>query len=310
MDSNNLDRLCVVLIFLVIVIGFSSSVAAESFSDNNDQEAWIKENSSSLLFTYLEANIHLIIKNNNDHAEYFKISQQYSGDGTVTPSITWKVVSAPGAVKMAKNINSPADLGWKVNAGETKDVSFKLVSNSTPFYIVMGSSTGNIFWPTINEPGLMASWFLPNEIEYLNTNLDLKLWQGRFCFWIKNVQTTGPRVEGIVRAPIVPINSNLTASDPRVDFISEMNPSAQTAAWEVTLNPGQSKHYSYTYEWPLKSSGSSVSKQSNLQTTSTGSSDPETPVSVPTKSTGVPYGLLIVGAIVVVGGIVFARFLR
>ena len=107
MDSNNLDKLCVVLIFLVIVLGFSSSVAAESFSDNNDQEAWIQESSSSLLFTYLEANIHLIIKNNNDHAEYFKISQQYSGDGTVNPSVTWKVVSAPGAVKMAKNINDP-----------------------------------------------------------------------------------------------------------------------------------------------------------------------------------------------------------
>jgi hypothetical protein len=310
MDFNNLDKLCVILIFLVIVLGFSSSVAAETFSDNNDQEAWITENSSSLLFTYLEANIHVIIKNNNDHAEYFKISQQYSGDGSLSPIITWKVVSSPGAVKMAKNINSPADLGWKINAGQTRDVSFKLVSNSTPFYIAMGSSTSNTFWPIINEPGLMASWFLPNEIDYLNPNLDLKLWQGRFCFWIKNVQSKGPRVEGIVRAPIVPIDSNLTASDPKVDFISQLNPSAQTAAWEVSLNPGQSKHYSYTYQWPITSSGTTVHKSPDLQTTSSGDSDPKTPVSVPTKSTGVPYGLLIVGAIIVVAGIGYAKFLR
>ncbi len=308
MNFNNLDKLCAALVVLFIVLGFSSSVAADTFSDNNDQAAWIQENSSSLLFTYLESNIHVIIKNNNDHAEFFKISQQYTGDGTVSPSINWKVVSSPGAVKMAKNINSDGDLGWEIDAGQTRDISFKLVSNSTPFYIVMGGSSNNTFWPIINEPGLMASWFLPNEIEYLNPNLDLQLWQGRFCFWLKNVQSTGPRVEGIVRAPIVPIDSNLTASSPTVDFISQMNPSAQTAAWDVTLYPGQTKHYSYTYQWPSGTTVTPVNRQSSDQFKP--ESTAKTPVSVPTKSTGVPYGLFILGGVVIAGGIVYARFLR
>jgi hypothetical protein len=211
-------------------------------------------------------------------------------------------------VKMAKNINPEGDLGWEIDAGQTRDITFKLVSTSTPFYIAMGSETNNTFWPIINEPGLMSSWFLPNEIEYLNTNLKIQLWQGRFCFWIKNFQTTGPRVEGIVRAPIVPMDSNLTASDPTVDFISEMNPSANTAAWDVTLYPGQTKHYSYTYQWPNGTSVTPVNRQTSdqLKTQNTA----KNPVSVPTKTTGVPYGLFVVGGIVIAAGIVYARFLR
>jgi hypothetical protein len=296
------------LIFLFIILGFSSSVAADAFTDNNDQAAWIQETSSSLAFTYLEANIHVIITNNNDHAEFFKISQQYTADGNLNKSIDWKVVSAPGSVKMAKNINPEGDLGWEIDAGQTRDVTFKLVSTSTPFYIAMGSETNDTFWPIINEPGLMSSWFLPNEIEYLNTNLKLQLWQGRFCFWLKNFQTTGPRVEGIVRAPIVPIDSNLTASDPTVDFISEMNPSANTAAWDVTLYPGQTKHYSYTYQWPNGTSVTPVNRQTSDQLTT--QSTAKNPVSVPTKTTGVPYGLFVVGGVVIAAGIVYARFLR
>ena len=62
--------------------------------------------------------------------------------------------------------------------------------------------------------------------------------------WIQS----GPRVEGLIRAPIVPINSVLTASNPTVDFIDTENPTAQTAAWDVTLFPGQTKSYSYTYQ--------------------------------------------------------------
>ena len=296
------------LIFLFIILGFSSSVAADAFTDNNDQAAWIQETSSSLAFTYLEANIHVIITNNNDHAEFFKISQQYTAEGSLNKSIDWKVVSAPGSVKMAKNINPEGDLGWEIDAGQTRDVTFKLVSTSTPFYIAMGSEANNTFWPIINEPGLMSSWFLPNEIEYLNTNLKLQLWQGRFCFWLKNFQTTGPRVEGIVRAPIVPIDSNLTASEPTVDFISEMNPSANTAAWDVTLYPGQTKHYSYTYQWPNGTSVTPANRQTSDQLTT--QSTAKNPVSVPTKTTGVPYGLFVVGGVVIAAGIVYARFLR
>ncbi len=265
MDFNNLDKFCVILILLFIVLGFSNSVAADAFTDNNDQAAWIQETSSTLQFTYLEANIHVIIKNNNDHAEFFKISQQYTGDGNLNQSIDWNVISAPAAIKMVKNINPGGDLGWEIDAGQTRDIRFTLVETSTPFFISMAGSTNNTFWPIINDPGLTSTWFLPNEIEYLNPNLDLQLWQGRFCFFLKNFHSTGPRVEGIVRAPIVPIDSVLTASNPTVDFISEMNPSAQTAAWDVTLFPGQTKHYSYTYQWPTGSSVTPVNKQSSYQ---------------------------------------------
>ena len=307
MDFNNLEKLCASLIILFILFGFSNSVAAET---GTDQVAWIQENDSSLKFTFLEANIHVTIKNNNDHVEYFKISQQYTGDGTVSPSIDWRVVSTnPPAVKMAKFINSGGDLGWAIAPGETREVSFTLVETSPPppFYI-RREAINNSFWPIINEPGLTATWFLPNEIEYLNPNLDLQLWQGRFCFFLKNMDTTGPRVEGIVRAPIVPIDSNLTASSPTVDFIDNENPSANTAAWDVTLYPGQTKHYSYTYQWPSGSSVTPISSRSSDQFNA--ESTAKTPVSVPTKNTGVPYGLFIVGGIVIASGIVYARFLR
>ena len=84
--------------------------------------------------------------------------------------------------------------------------------------------------------------------------------------------------------------------------------SAHTAAWDVTLFPGQTKHYSYTYQWPNGTSVTPVNTQSSnqLKTQSTA----KTPVSVPTKSTGVPYGLFVVGGIVIAAGIVYARFLR
>lgn len=307
MDFNNLEKLCASLIILFILFGFSNSVAAET---GTDQVAWIQENDSSLKFTFLEANIHVTIKNNNDHVEYFKISQQYTGDGTVSPSIDWRVVSTnPPAVKMAKFINSGGDLGWAIAPGETREVSFTLVeTNPPPPFYIRREAINNSFWPIINEPGLTATWFLPNEIEYLNPNLDLQLWKGRFCFFLKNMDTTGPRVEGIVRAPIVPIDSNLTASSPTVDFIDNENPSANTAAWDVTLYPGQTKHYSYTYQWPSGSSVTPISSRSSDQFNA--ESTAKTPVSVPTKNTGVPYGLFIVGGIVIVSGIVYARYLR
>jgi hypothetical protein len=307
MNFNNLDKLCATLIILFIVLGFSNSVAADD-TTNTDQVAWIAETSPSLVITYLEANIHVIIKNNNDHAEFFKISQQYTADGSLSPAITWKVASAPGAVKMAKNINAEGDLGWEIDSGQTRDISFKLVSNSTPGYISRNGSMANTFWPIINEPGISASWFLPNEIEYLNTNLDLQLWQGRFCFFLTNIQPTGPRVEGIMRAPIVPIDSALTASSPTVDFIDDEMPSANTAAWDVTLYPGQTKHYSYTYQWPNGTSVTPVNRQTSDQLTT--QSTAKNPVSVPTKTTGVPYGLFVVGGVVIAAGIVYARFLR
>lgn len=316
MVFNKVDKLCAVLIIFFIVLGFASTAVADTFS-NNDQQAWIQESNSSLQFTYLQATIHIAIKNNNDHAEFFKISQQYSGDNTVHPSIDWSILSTdPPAIKMAKSINPGGDLGWEIDSGQTREVTFTLVETSPPppFYI-QREAINNSFWPVINEPGLTSTWFLPNEIEYLNPNFQVLEWTGHFFFLLKNVDSTGPRVEGLVRAPIVPINSVLTQSNPTVDFIDDENPSAQGAGWDVTLFPGQTKSYSYTYQYPNGTSVTPVNRQSastRINSEAGEGSDPSStdPTSVPTKSTGVPVGLFIVGGIVVASGIAFARYLR
>jgi hypothetical protein len=278
-----------------------------------DQQAWVQETDSPLKFTYLEAIIHVKIKNNNDHVEYFKISQQYY---QTTPAINWTLKwTSPAAVKMAKYINTDGDYGWPIQPGQTKEVSFKVVAQSPsggslaiePAYIVRNGSIPNQFWPLLNEPGLTATWFFPNEIEYLNPNLDLQLWRGKFCFWIKNVDTTGPRVQGIVRAPIVPIDSKLVYSNPKVTYLDDELPWADTAAWDVTLYPGQQKHYSYTYQWPTGASSSSTGK---YQSPSLSTDSKAQNTTVPTAGTGVPYALFAVGAIIVGSGVAYAKLFR
>ncbi len=314
MGFNNVNIICTALIVLFVVLGFSCSVVAAA----NDQATWIQANDSTLKFTFLEATIHVKIKNNADHAEFFKISQQYTGDGTVSPLIDWKVISTdPPALRMINSVNHGGDLGWEIDSHQTRAVTFTLVESSppTPFFIQRGD-TANTFWPIIDDPGLTATWFLPNEINYLNPDLDLQLWQGHFFFFLKNMEKSGPRTEGNVRAPIVPINSFLIASNPTVDFIDNENPSAQTAAWDVTLYPGQTKSISYTNQWPTGKTVTPVNRQSASTRINAGDLDPVDPnstqnsSSIPTKNTGVPIGLLLVGAIVIVAGIVYARFLR
>ena len=314
MGFNNVNIICTTLIVLFVVLGFSCSIAAAA----NDQATWIQSNDSTLKFTFLEATIHVQIKNNADHAEFFKISQQYTGDGTVSPLIDWKVISTdPPALRMINSVNPGGDLGWEIDSHQTRAVTFTLVETSppTPFYIQTGD-TANTFWPIIDDPGLTATWFLPDEIDYLNPDLDLQLWQGHFFFFLKNMEKSGPRVEGNVMAPIVPINSFLTASNPTVDFINNENPNAQTAAWDVTLYPGQTKSYSYTYQWPTGKTVTPVNRQSASTRINAGDLDPVDPnstqnsSSIPTKNTGVPIGLLLVGAIVIVAGIVYSKFLR
>jgi hypothetical protein len=249
----------ILILILLITLCSTSSWAALNNIPQDAQVAWIQETNSSVMFTYLEAIITVRIKNTNDNVQYFKISQQYY---QTSPPINWTVAwTNPSAVKMVKYINPGGDLGWEIQPGQTRTVSFKLVAKGpsgaplsvTPSYIARNSSTPNNFWPLIPEPGLTATWFLPNEIEYLNPTLDLESWNGNFCFWIKNMDTKSPRVEGIVRAPIVPVDSKLTYSNPYRTYISDELPVAQTAAWDVTLYPSQSKHYSYIYQWPTSS---------------------------------------------------------
>jgi len=317
MVFNRVNILCAALAVLFVVLGVSSTLVADAASD---QAAWIQSDNSTLAFTYLQATIHVVIKNNNNHAEFFKVSQLYSGDGTVNPNIGWTVISTdPAAIRMINVLNPGGDLGWEVDSGQTRAVTFTMVANGVPF-VIERTVINNTFWPVINDPGLTATWFMPDEINVLNPNLQLELWQGHFFFFLKNMETTGPRVEGNVRAPLVPINSALTASNPTVDWIDDEFPQAQTAAWDVTLYPGQTKSYSYTYQWP---SGNSVTP-ANTQSPSSRinslplpdpagdpSSDPSSdPLTIPTKNTGLPFGLLIIGAIVILAGIGYSKFLR
>ncbi|OPX60673.1 MAG: hypothetical protein A4E25_00300 [Methanobacterium sp. PtaB.Bin024] len=316
----NINRLFVALISLLVVFSFSLTSSAVSWdSSYDDQQTWVEEQNATAQFTYLEATITAKIKNNNDHVEYFKISQTYTGtlDTTTGSAIYWEVLwTNPCALKMIKYMSDvdDEDLGWKIQAGETKTVTFKLrATNINPSYpnYIRQPGINNTFWPLLNEPGLQASWFLPNEIEYLNPSLDLVSWKGHFCFWIKNLDYTRPKVSGIVRAPIVPIDSNLTYSNPEVTYIDNEVPWANTAAWDVVLYPGQSKHFSYTYQWPSTSSssysGSAGSSSYDVPTTAAASTN----ASVPTTSeTGVPFALFVVGAIVIAGGVTYAKFFR
>jgi hypothetical protein len=305
-----------ILILIILISILSSPSWAFTGIPEDAQVAWIQETNSSVMFTYLEAIVTVKIKNNNNNVQFFKISQQYY---QTTPPINWTLAwTSPAAVKMIKNINPGGDYGWEIEPGQTRTVSFKLVAKGpsgaplsvTPSYIAKTGETPNNFWPLIPEPGLTATWFLPNEIEYLNPTLDLESWNGNFCFWIKNMNSKGPRVEGIVRAPIVPVSSKLTYSNPYRTYISDELPVAQTAAWDVTLYPGQSKHYSYIYQWP--SSTSTVTSGSKYKSPSINaeSTYQNTTTTVPTPGTGVPYGFLVVGALVAGVGLVYAKFFR
>jgi hypothetical protein len=318
MNYDNIYLIFSALLVLLVGLGFSNLVSANTFGQSNDQQSWSQSTGSTLQFTYLQATIHITIHNIGDHAAFFKISQQYTGDGTVTvsgtnsSSIDWIISSTnPPAIRMVNSINPAGDLGWEVDSGQTRSVSFTLVESSpkSPWYIQRGN-TNNTFWPVVNDPGLTATWFLPNELEYMNPNLKVVSWQGNFFFNLKNIVPSGPRVEGIVRAPIVPLHSVLTASSPTVDYIDTEVSSAQTAAWDVTLNPGQTKGYSYTYNYPTGTPVTPVNRQSSSTLINDPSSAANNTSTLPTRNTGVPWGLFLIGGIVIAAGIIYARVLR
>jgi len=298
----NINKICMVLIVLFVSIGVSYGA-----------EAWITENpnATSVRMSELTATIHIHIKNNNNQVQYFKISQEYF---KTTPAMEWQIVwTSPAAVKMVKSSYPElgGDYGWKLKPGETKTICFKLKNTGpTPplpeWYIIRNNSQENQYWPLVPEPGITATWFFPNELEMLNPQLDLQLWQGTFNFKLRNVDSK--TVSGIVRAPIVPMNSKLTYSKPKAFIDDDSMVNAQTAAWDVTMAAGAQRYFTYQYIWPSSSSHDTGygKYSSSLPTTSAAS----TTSSVPTKATGVPYALFVIAAIVTGAGVVYAKFVR
>ena len=301
------DKICIVLILILAFAGISTGA-----------ETWVQENpeATSYKFSDLSVEVLVKVKNNNDHVQYFKISHAYQGslaqieNNTIFWLIDW---TSPAAVKMVKSRYPElgGDYGWKIQPGETKSVCFKLsavgMMGEIPSYIIRADSDQGTYWPLVPEPGLMSSWFVPNELEILNPNLDIQRWKGTFRFRLTNVDST--RVSGIVRAPIVPLDSQLTYSNPKVTFIdNELALDANIAAWDVVMEPGASRLFTYTYEWPRARSSSSATQahRSSIPTTSA----EKTPTSVPTGETGVPYGLFVVGALVTAAGVVYSKFIR
>lgn len=306
----NIDKICILLI--ISIVAFSGIVFSETSSASAKPETWVQENplATSYEFSHLTATITVTVKNTNDHVQYFKISQAYKG--SLNDTIQWKISwTDPTAVKMVKSRYPElgGDYGWPIQAGETKTVSFKLYAvgpmGDVPSYIVRQGEDNNTYWPLINEPGLDGSVFSPNELEILNPTLDLKKWKGHFTFRLTNIDNK--KVYGIVRAPIAPTGSTLTSSSPKAFIDNDNFPSTNMAAWNVIMEPDTYKDFGYTYSWPLSSS-SSVAKASSA--TITGSSGSSGSSSVPSKTTGVPYGLFVVGALVAAAGVGYARLMR
>jgi len=308
----DLNKLCVGIILLVVLSG-----ALYLNSENNTAygaETWITPSNVSVYMTDLATVITVKIKNNNNHVQYFKISQKYTD--TLDSPINWVVDwTDPPALKMVDSVSPElgGDWGWKIQPGETKIVKFKLraVSNSThqplTFVILNEASQPNTYWPIIPDPGIYSSWFWPNEIEMLNTNLDLQYWRGKFCLSLINVDDHA--VSGIIRAPIVPLNSKLVYSNPKTTFIdNELIYNGNIAAWDVYLPAGGHKGITYIYVWPSSKSGSSSTGTFSSSIPQTNAA--QTTPSVPTKDTGVPYGLFVVGGILAAGSVIYARFLR
>jgi hypothetical protein len=157
----DLNKICVGLIVLVAVLGIFSG----NINDNivyGANQTWVK-GQSSVGISGLTATIHVHIKNNGKNVQYFKISQNYTAGGQLNESVSWVVDwTNPEASKMIKT-TSGGDWGWKINPGETKEVTFKIDADNAfgpiPAYINNKEAVDNIYWPLINEPGLFASWF-------------------------------------------------------------------------------------------------------------------------------------------------------
>jgi len=333
----DINKIFVGIIVLVTIMGISNTLSDSSnvygagmwsgstggdvWSDTGTSgEQWVNGSKSKVGMTGLTATITVRIKNNNNHVQYFKISQMYNSNNQLSDNIYWNVLwTKPAATKMIDS-HYPSylggDWGWKLKPGETKTVSFKVAANGWfglyPAYITNNNTVENMYWPMIPDPGLYASWFFPNEIEMLNPALDLQYWKGTFQFHLRDYDPTTHTLAGIVRGPIIPVDSKLVYVNPSYNYFKDENLffGADTVAWDVRIHPGCNQIYTYSYVWPKSADpGSGVASYSSPSTVQQ-SSAAKTPKSVPTKDTGLPYGLFVVGGLIAAGSVLYARYLR
>jgi len=311
----NLNKTCVVLIIIVAFAGiaFAGTAYGENQTPVGMRETWIRPTQTHVGMTGLTATIRVRIKNNKDHVQYFRISHVYTGSLAAGDKIEWVINwTDPAAIKMIDAVSPElgGDYGWRINPGETKDVAFRVNAvggmGEIPDIILNPDAVDNRWWPLIPAPGLMASWFQPNEIEVLNPNLDLKSWKGTFTFLLTNHDSR--TVSGIIRAPIVPVDSKLTYSNPQATFTDrDMVMNSGIAAWDVTIGADASRWFRYTYEWPIPfptppdpGIGIAAAVPKPIA--------PPTPT-VPTREAGLPLGLFVIGGVLAAGGLIYARFI-
>lgn len=197
------------LIALFLFSIFATSETGFAQENKTGGETWVNHTKASLKMDSLWVIITVTVKNKADRPYYFKIGQAYHDHLMENETIKWLIEwTDPPAVKMAKSRfpELGGDYGWEIDPGQTRTVKFKLKATG-PFgdelsYISRAGEDPTYYWPLVSEPGLYTSWFLPNELETLNTDLKIVNWTGTFGFSLYNVDYEP--VYGIVRAPIVP----------------------------------------------------------------------------------------------------------
>ncbi len=316
----NLSKNTILLVFIFAIIG-SFTFAGSLSTVSAENSTWIAFNSSNVGMSSLTATITATIKNTGSVPAYFKISQTYSN--FLTGTITWTVPISdtnPTAEYMIDNSNpgnSPdttQDLGWEIQPGQTKTVTFTAFATGTYFapndttYIENSGAVANTYWPLIPDMGLYTSWFQPDEIQTLNPDLQLKSWIGTFCFIATNV--ANDPVSGIIRGPIIPTDSQFVSSNPAVTILDTgIVGDTGVAAWDVHMASGESIPYTHTYKWPLPNNGSVFGTGSSVFAAA-GNSTNNATTTVPNQNTGIPVGLLGLAAAMVGAGVAYTKFLR
>ncbi len=317
----NLSKNIIIIVFLFAIIGaftFAGSLSTVSADNSNSTGTWIAFTSSNVGIDYLTATITATLKNTGSVPAYFKISQVFTNPDNASDDIYWTIINDPGAEPMIDNVNpgnSPdtnQDVGWQIAPGETKTVTFTLKATGSfdiPNATAMGNlgAVSNTYWPLIPDMGLYTATFMPDEIQTLNPNLQLKSWCGTFNFIATNFANNP--VSGIIRGPIIPEDSKLISSCPTAFQDTSILSDTGVAAWNVTLGTDDSEFFNYTYEWPIPNNGSIFGKGSSVFTAA-GNPTNNSTTTVPSQNTGIPLGLFGLAAAMVGAGVAYSKFLR